>query len=124
MTITTTIVPRLNPQLGCYQPRGRRRNWERSASIEPSFADPSALYSRALQAEKRRSWGFAKVQKTQVRIHIGPWSFSPIQGVPRYNDGIKCGEPSAHVDDLSDGRHGIRQHRRRDACEGTGPIGT
>ena len=23
-----------------------------------------------------------------------------------------------------DGRHGIRQHRRRDACEGTGPIGT
>jgi hypothetical protein len=43
----------------------------------------------ALQVEKRRSWGFAEVQKHQVTIHIPPGPFSPIQGVPRYNDGIK-----------------------------------
>ena len=54
---------------------------EAAPGFEPGYG--------ALQAEKRRSLGFAEVQKAQVRIHICPRPFSPILGVPRYNDGIK-----------------------------------
>jgi len=68
----------------------------------------------ALQAEKRRSLGFAEVQKAQVRIHICPRPFSPIQGVPRYNDGQSscCLSPTSLCTQRVDYPIGRRRLRR------------